>query len=92
MAGSRILTALVGLAVGLAVSVAAWIYFDTLALFVFLPFVPFLFGSRSGTSGARGARKSAPPVRRCRTCGFETRNPEFEYCPRDGGRLVETEP
>lgn len=91
MVGSRTLTALVGLVVGLAVSAAAWIYFDTLALFVFLPFVPFLFAPRSRTSGARGVEESGSPVRRCRTCGFETRNPEFEYCPRDGGRLVEAE-
>lgn len=80
---SRLGTALIGLSVGLAVSLAAWVYFDTFLLFLFLPFVPFFF--------RRGGRATAPAAdrsrRRCPQCGFETREPEFEYCPRDGTRL-----
>lgn len=81
MVGSRTVTDVVGLAAGLLLSVLAWIYWDTLALFVFLPFLPFLF-RRSDADADR-----APPVRRCPTCDFRTRDPEFEYCPRDGSRL-----
>lgn len=81
MVGPRTITALIGLGVGLLISVLAWVYWDTLALFVFLPFVPFLF-RRSGD-----ARRERPSVRECPACGFRTREPEFEYCPRDGRRL-----
>ena len=82
MVGSRTLTAAVGLAIGLAISVLAWVYWDTLLLFVFLPFVPFLFWRP-------GSQCDAPTShpRECPVCGFQTRNPEFEYCPRDGHRL-----
>lgn len=79
MVGSRTATAAVGILVSLAVSVAAWYYFDSLVLFLFVPFVPFLF--------RRGRRAERPAVRRCPTCGFETRNPEYTHCPRDGTRL-----
>jgi hypothetical protein len=77
MVGARTLTAVVGIAVSLAVSVAVWYYFDSLLLFLFVPFVPFLFRGR-------GER---PPVRECPVCGFRTRDPEVDYCPRDGTRL-----
>lgn len=74
---SRALTGLLGLLLGLAVSVAAWIYFDTLLLFLFLPLVPFLW-----------RRREAPPeTRSCPVCGFDTREQSFDYCPRDGTRL-----
>jgi len=63
------------------VSALAWVYWDTLALFVFLPFLPFLF-RRSGDEDGE-----SPPVRRYPTCGFRTRDPEFECCPRDGSQL-----
>lgn len=78
MPGSRTATAVVGLVVGLAVSAAAWVAFDSLVLFLFVPFVPFLF--------RRGDRER-PPRRTCPTCGFATRDPEYEHCPRDGRRL-----
>ncbi|WIV67407.1 hypothetical protein [Natrialbaceae archaeon AArc-T1-2] len=78
MIGSRALTAVVGLVVGLAVSVAVWLYFETLLLFLFVPFVPFLFASR---------RRDRRPTRHCPRCGFQTTDPEHEYCPRDGTRL-----
>lgn len=42
MVGSRTATALVGIAVSLAVSVAAWVYFDTLLVFLIVPIVPLL--------------------------------------------------
>jgi hypothetical protein len=77
MVGSRTVTAVVGVGVSLAVSVAVWYYFDSLLLFLFVPFVPFLF--RGGDD--------RPPVRECPVCGFRTRNPEFDHCPRDGTRL-----
>jgi hypothetical protein len=75
---SRTTTALVGLALSLLVSVVAWVYFDTLFLFLFLPLVPFLF--------ARGGGDERP-VRECPTCGFRTTNPEYAHCPRDGTPL-----
>ncbi|WP_423751148.1 hypothetical protein [Salinirarus marinus] len=79
MVGSRTLTALLGFAVSLAASVAAWYYFDTLLVFLFVPFVPLLF--------RRGNEAEPPPVRECPTCGFTTRNPSYDYCPRDGTDL-----
>jgi hypothetical protein len=81
MVGSRTLTAAVGLGVGLLVSLAAWVYFDTLLLFLVVPFVPFLFRRGSGGDAER------PPERRCPVCEFRTRSPEYDYCPRDGSRL-----
>lgn len=79
MAWSRWMTAFVGLAVSLAISAVLYYYFDTLFAFVFLPFVPFLFRSRS--------EREEPLVRTCPECGFETRSPEYDYCPRDGTEL-----
>jgi len=79
---SRTLTALVGLTLGLLVSVAAWIYFETLLLFLFLPFVPFLFARRNREPQPRS-------VRRCPRCEFQTADPDHEFCPRDGSRLRE---
>ncbi|MHC3438715.1 hypothetical protein ACYJ1Y_11610 [Natrialbaceae archaeon A-gly3] len=77
-------TALVGLVAGLAVSVGAWVYFDTLALFLFLPFVPFLLAGREDD-------RDRQRVRTCPECGFRTEDREYEYCPRDGTRLRELE-
>lgn len=77
MVGSRTATAAVGLVGSLLVSVAAWYYFDTLIAFLFLPFVPLLW-RRGGDT---------PPVRECPRCGFSTRDPGFDYCPRDGSPL-----
>jgi hypothetical protein len=77
MVGSRTATAVAGLVVSLVVSVAAWYYFDTLVAFLLLPFVPLLW--RRGDD--------APPVRECPACGFSTRDPGFDYCPRDGTPL-----
>ncbi|MDL5362932.1 hypothetical protein [Halalkalicoccus sp. NIPERK01] len=71
---SRWLTALGGLLASLAISVLAWVYFDTLLVFLLIPFVPFLF-------------RRSPPTKRCPRCGFETTSEGFEYCPRDGTRL-----
>ena len=45
MVGSRTLTALAGLLVSLAVSVAVYVYTGSLLLFLVVPFVPFLFSS-----------------------------------------------
>ncbi|WP_327052281.1 hypothetical protein [Halomicrococcus gelatinilyticus] len=71
MVSSRTVTA----AVGVLGSLLLWQYFDTLAFFLFVPFVPFLF---------RGNER-AEPARQCLVCGFRTRNDE--YCPRDERRL-----
>lgn len=76
---SRLLTAAVGLLASLLVSVAAYVYFDTLLLFLFLPVVPFLFGSRGGDD--------EPPARTCPACGYRTRAADHDFCPRDGTRL-----
>jgi hypothetical protein len=78
MVGSRTATAVAGLAASLAVSAAAWYYFDTLAVLLLVPFVPVLFGGRA----------DRPPVRECPACGFTVRDPSFEHCPRDGTALV----
>jgi hypothetical protein len=90
---SQTATALVGLLVSLVVSIAAWVYFDTLLVFLILPFVPILFRGRGGDEQGREARGGAtsaePPVRECPRCGFRTRSEEFSYCPRDGTRLEE---
>ncbi|WP_255194103.1 hypothetical protein [Natronobeatus ordinarius] len=83
MLGSRTITALVGLSAGLVVSVGAWIYFETMLLFLFLPFVPFLVAGRG--DNRRDERQE--PGRACPRCGFRSADPEHEYCPRDGSRL-----
>jgi hypothetical protein len=77
MVGSRTATAAVGLVASVAVSVAAWYYFDTLLVFLLLPFVPVLFRRRGAD----------PPVADCPACGFRTRDPAVDYCPRDGTAL-----
>lgn len=81
MVSARIGSALLGLVLSLGLSVVLWQYFGSPVFFLFVPFVPFLFSRRGDTA--------RPPVRSCETCGFETRDPAFEYCPRDGTRLRE---
>jgi hypothetical protein len=71
---ARTATAVAGLLASLAVSALLWWYFDTLLVFLLVPFVPFLFRSRDD-------------VRECPVCGFRTREETHEYCPRDGHRL-----
>jgi hypothetical protein len=83
MVGSRAATAAVGLLASLAISVVAWVYFDSLLLFLFVPFVPFLFRGFGGDERAQ----ETPSVKECPTCGFQTADDEFDYCPRDGRRL-----
>jgi hypothetical protein len=80
MVGSRTATAVIGLVASLLVSAAAWYYFDTLLAFLLLPFVPLLWRRE----------RDAPPVRECPACGFGTRDPGFDYCPRDGTPLDRT--
>lgn len=77
MARSRTWTALVGILVSLAVSVALWRYFGTFVFFLFVPFVPFFFRGRTET----------PAVRECPDCGFQTTDESFQFCPRDGTQL-----
>ena len=81
MVGSRTLTALVGVVASLALSVVLYLYTGWLLFFLIVPFVPFLF--RAG--GTKTVER--PPVKECPQCGFRTRDPEFEHCPRDGNRL-----
>jgi hypothetical protein len=78
MVSARSATALVGLLLSLAASVVLWVAFDIPAFLVVVPFVPFLL--------RRGER---PPVRECPVCGFRTRDPDHDFCPRDGHRLEE---
>jgi hypothetical protein len=79
MVGSRTVTAVVGLVVSLAVTAALWLYFETLLVFLFLPFVPILF---------RGLGNSGPTVvQECPHCGFQATSEAYDYCPRDGSRL-----
>lgn len=77
MVRSRTVTAVVGLVGSLLVSALLWWYFDTVAFFLFVPFVPFLF------------RRGEPDetVRECPACGFRTTDDAYEYCPRDGTKL-----
>ncbi|WP_324663811.1 hypothetical protein [Haloarcula sediminis] len=84
MVGSRTLTAAAGLLVSLLLSAALWLYFDTLLVFLFLPFVPFLFRGFGGNDG--------PTIRQeCPHCGFQATSEAYDYCPRDGSRLEEPE-
>jgi len=76
---SRTTMAIAGLVLSLLISVAAWQVFDFPFFFLFIPFVPFLF--------RRGTSSTTPERRRCPECGFTTRDPNFEFCPRDGTRL-----
>ena len=82
MVSSRTLTALVGLVLSVAVSVVAWVYFDTLFVFLLVPFIPLLFRGFGGGS-------QRPATRECPQCGFRTADPEVRYCPRDGTELRE---
>lgn len=81
MVSSRTATALAGLVLSLAISVLAWVYFDALFLFLFVPFIPFLLSRRGGEEAEK------PPLRACPQCDFRTRDPNFDYCPRDGTEL-----
>ena len=88
MVSSRTTTALVGIFLSLALSVAFWYYFDSLLFFLFVPFVPFLFRGLGGdVTGDRGEDRTGPEVAECPTCGYRTADPEHDYCPRDGTRL-----
>jgi hypothetical protein len=82
MVDSRTLTAATGLAIGVLVSVVAYVQYDTLLVLLFLPFVPILFGR--GTED-----ETEPTVKECPVCSFRTTNPEFTHCPQDGHRLEE---
>jgi uncharacterized membrane protein YdfJ with MMPL/SSD domain len=79
MVSSRVATALVGSLASLGISIAAWILFDTLLLFLLVPAVPLLFRRRGETA--------SKAEKRCPVCGFATREPSFTHCPRDGTRL-----
>jgi len=87
MVGTRTATALAGLGASLLASVALWLYFDTLLLFLFVPFVPFLFRGLGDDAGESNRREQS--VRECPECAFRTRTDDYEYCPRDGRRLRE---
>ena len=73
---SRAATAAVGVVGSLVVSALAWWYFDTLLVFLVVPFVPVLF-RRTGDRA----------VRTCPQCGFSTADESVAFCPRDGERL-----
>jgi hypothetical protein len=74
---SRTVTAAAGLAASLLVSALLWWQFDPLAVFLFVPFVPFLLRRRGEPA----------TVRECPVCGFRTTDESFDYCPRDGTKL-----
>lgn len=77
---SRTGTALAGILLSLLVSAVLWMVFGTAVFFLFVPFVPFLFGRSTGT-------RPEQTVSECPSCGFRTADESFEYCPRDGTRL-----
>jgi len=76
---SRTATALAGLLVSLALSALLWKVFGTPLVFLFVPVLPFVFG--------RERNRDHPPVRTCPDCGFESHDPNVEFCPYDGARL-----
>lgn len=84
MVGSRMATALVVGTASIALSALLYVYTGNLLFFLILPFVPFFF-----RTGDEETDAGSPPVFECSRCDFSTRNPEFEYCPRDGSRLYE---
>lgn len=86
MVGSRTLTAAAGVAVSLILSAVLWYAFGTAVFFLFVPFVPFLFRG-TAAPGSGGSRDPEEAVRTCPACGFRTRDPAHEFCPRDGTRL-----
>ena len=85
MVGSRTLTAAVGLLLSLLLSVALWWYFDSLLVFLLLPFIPILFRGFGGDD-------EPTIVQECPHCGFQATSEAYDYCPRDGSRLEEPEP
>jgi hypothetical protein len=97
MVGSRTVTAAVVGAASLAASVGLYLYTGSLVVFFLLPFVPFLFSGRGQESETEAkteteANAGERAVRTCPRCEFDTRNADFEYCPRDGSRLREKRP
>jgi hypothetical protein len=79
-----LVTPVVGLAVSLLVSVAAWVYLDSLVLFLFLPIVPVVARRLWGTDdGDDRVPRQCPP------CDVQTTDPAVAYCPRDGTTLGE---
>jgi hypothetical protein len=78
---SSLATAAAGLAASLLVSAVGYLVFETVLLFLFVPFVPVLLRSS----------RNRPTERVCPACGFRTRDPDVAYCPRDGTELDEGE-
>lgn len=85
MVSSRAATALAGLVGSLVLSVVLWRVLGTPVFFLFVPFIPFLLRGRGDTE------QQHPPRRECPTCGFQTNDAGFDYCPRDGTRLEITQ-
>lgn len=79
MVSSRTATAVAGLILSIIVSLLLWWYFNSFVFFLFVPFVPFLF--------RRAQKEENASTMWCPSCGFETRDQEYTYCPRDGTRL-----
>ena len=72
----RWLLFVVGLAASILVTALLWAAgFPGFALFLLFPFFLFRFP------------KDTRPVRRCAACGFETREEDVRFCPRDGSPL-----
>ena len=84
MVDSRVLTAVAGLVASVAVSLFVYLQYDTLLVFLFLPFLPILF-----RRGVEAEAEANARTRECPECGFRTADPEFTHCPRDGHRLEE---
>lgn len=79
---SRLQIAIGGLILSVSISILAWMYWQTLLLFLVIPLVP-LFAYSIG-------QKPAPAKKACPVCRFRTTDPSYEYCPRDGHRLGNT--
>ena len=84
MVGSRTATAAAGFLASLVVTAVLWWYFETLLVFLLVPFVPILF---------RELGDDTPEiVQECPHCGFQATSDAYDYCPRDGGQLEPREP
>lgn len=77
----RWLLFLVLLIVSILLSLAGTLYFKSpfLSLFLFFPFLPFVFGGRRDVDAAA--------VKSCPVCDYQTTDPLASFCPRDASRL-----
>lgn len=84
MVSSRAATAAIGVLASLLLSAAIWYVTGIGLFFLAVPFVPLLFRNRGS--------EAEPALQECPVCRFRTRDPDFDYCPRDGTPLERQDP